>query len=159
MVHQAVDVGRVVVGRTTRTHLTVTGDLILYSIGLHSTYVGRRISMHSISGLRHSSNLLPGTVQTKEVESFSVYWVGQKTRPLCILRISTNLPKIFTRYFAYIKATVYTEYIHSRFSNFISCNGAIWRILTISVTAACSTSQMKMLNENDLKLNPSIVGS
>jgi len=51
-------------------------------------------------------------------------------------------------------------FIHSRFSNFISYNGAIWRILTISVIAGLrSTSQMKMLNEYDLNLIPSIVGS
>jgi len=43
--------------------------------------------------------------------------------------------------------------IHSRFSNFISYSGAIaiWRILTVSVTAGlCSTLQMNMLNEYDL---------
>ena len=50
--------------------------------------------------------------------------------------------------------------IHSRFSNFISYRGAIWRILTISVTASlCSTSQMKMLNEYDLNQIPSVVDS
>jgi len=51
-------------------------------------------------------------------------------------------------------------YVHSRFSNFISYSGAIWRILTISVTAGlCSTSQMKMLNEYDLNQISSIVDS
>jgi len=41
--------------------------------------------------------------------------------------------------------------IHFRFRNFILYSGAIWRILTISVTAGlCSTSQMKMPNAYDL---------
>jgi len=40
--------------------------------------------------------------------------------------------------------------VHSKYSNFISYSGAIWRILTISVTVSLSsTSQMKMLNEYD----------
>jgi len=52
--------------------------------------------------------------------------------------------RIYLYDFLHTSRLVYTEY--SRFSNCISYSGAIWRILTISVTAGlCSASQMKML--------------
>jgi len=44
-----------------------------------------------------------------------------------------NYHCIFTRFFAHIKASVYS--VHGRFSNFILYSGAIWRIVAISITA------------------------
>jgi len=79
-------------------------------------------------------------------------------------RISRKLPKIgyhIYMIFAHINPSVCCMSVHSRFSNFISYSGAaIWRILTISVTAGlCCTLQIKMLNEYDLNEISSIVGS